>query len=37
MNRKEFYNIVKTEGFNKYNIGDFTGNTQSNKRCRLYQ
>lgn len=22
MNRKEFYNIVKTEGLNKYNIGD---------------
>lgn len=22
MNRKEFYNIVKTEGLNKFNIGD---------------
>lgn len=22
MNRKEFYNIVKIEGLNKYNIGD---------------
>ena len=25
MNRKEFYNIVKTEGLNKFNIGDSFG------------